>query len=512
MRATNLGDLIDPDADMHKAAIVDLGDEPTGRVVTFGALREQSAAVARGLVRRGLVRGDRVAVLSGNRSEYLAACLGSMQAGLVAVPINHRAPNELTEFALRDCGAKLAFCDAPRLAACPADIPAVRFGPPDVRAPDATAASVTGFEDFLDPGLWTSVEPAADETALFLYTSGSTGRPKGVVLSHRGHLWVVRTRMAGQDLSRHRFLIAAPLYHMNALALSFLTIAAGATAVLMPQFTALGYLDAIERHRCTWLTAVPPMIAMLLREAEAVSSTDLSSVELLRMGSAPVGPKLLDAIHESMPGVTVMNAFGTTEGGPVVFGPHPAGLPTPPLSVGHRHPEVQLRLVDDAGGISDRGVLQMKCPGLMTGYHNRPDLQPSFTADGYYVTGDVFRRDAEGFFYFVGRSDDMFVCGGENVYPGEVEKLLEGHPEIAQACVVPVDDEIKGQKPVAFVVRRDGSSLTEAEVKEFALKRAPAYRHPRSIWFVDRMPMTATSKVDRAELLRLAHARRAGSA
>jgi acyl-CoA synthetase (AMP-forming)/AMP-acid ligase II len=215
------------------------------------------------------------------------------------------------------------------------------------------------------------------------------------------------------------------------------------------------------------------------------------------MGSAPVSPALLEAIHRVMPRATVVNAYRTTECGPVVFGPHQRGLPQPPLSVGAPHPDVSLRLVDGGDRSATQGVLEMKSPARMTGYHRRPDLKSPFTEDGFYITGDVFRRDADGFHYFVGRSDDMFVCGGENIYPGELEKLLERHPAVAQACVVPIDDEIKGQKPVAFCVRREGEAVSEGELKRFALDHAPAYMHPRAIWFLDRLPLTTTSKIDR---------------
>ena len=159
---------------------------------------------------------------------------------------------------------------------------------------------------------------------MFLYTSGSTGTPKGVVLSHQSHIWVVETRLA-PDLDRHRYLIAAPLYHMNALALAKLACAAHATIVLLPQFAARAYIEAIGRYRCTWLTAVPPMIAMMLREKELLARTDLSSVEFIRMGSAPVSASLMQAIRRALPQAAVTNAYGTTEAGPVVFGPHPAG-------------------------------------------------------------------------------------------------------------------------------------------------------------------------------------------
>jgi acyl-CoA synthetase (AMP-forming)/AMP-acid ligase II len=382
-----------------------------------------------------------------------------------------------------------------------ADLP-----PPDtLRAPASSLQrEAKGFDAFLDSGRFDAVVPAPDEPAMFLYTSGSTGVPKGVVLSHQSHIWVVETRLA-DGLDRHRYLIAAPLYHMNALALSKLACAAHATIVLLPQFSAPAYIDAIGRYRCTWLTAVPPMIAMMLRESALMGRTDLSSVEFVRMGSAPVSASLMTALHEALPRASVTNAYGTTEAGPVVFGPHPKGLPQPELSVGYPHPKVALRLVDDNGNRNaETGVLEMTSPALMVGYHNRPDIVPPITADGFYITGDVFRRDADGFHYFVGRTDDMFVSGGENIYPADVERMLERHPDVAQAAVVPVEDDIKGQKPVAFVILKSGRPLDADGVKSFALAHAPAYQHPRFVWFVDELPLASTNKLDRGALQRMA--------
>jgi acyl-CoA synthetase (AMP-forming)/AMP-acid ligase II len=315
---------------------------------------------------------------------------------------------------------------------------------------------------------------------------------------------VVETRLAGQDLSRHRYLIAAPLYHMNALALAKLACAAHATIVLLPQFTASAYIEAIGRYRATWLTAVPPMIAMMLRERELMARTDLSSVEFVRMGSAPVSQSLLQALRAALPQAAITNAYGTTEAGPVAFGPHPKGLKPPDMSVGYPHPQVETRLVDPLGGAADQGELEVKCPAMMLGYHNRPDIPSPITADGFYRTGDVFRRDADGFYYFVGRTDDMFVSGGENIYPSDVERVLERHPDVSQAAVVAVDDEIKGQKPVAFVVPRAGARPSEDAIKRFALANAPAYQHPRFVWFVDKLPLASTNKIDRGELRRMA--------
>jgi long-chain acyl-CoA synthetase len=481
-RFANAGDLVRRERDPAKLALIDLGGEGGLREFSFAALDAMANGVARALAARGLARGERVAILSANRAEYLAAAYGIMRAGLVAVPVNHKFPRATIDFILADCGARLVFCDAERRAQCPPHLPAVTFG--------------VEFETFLDPGAFTSIAPTQDEAALFLYTSGSTGRPKGVVLSHEGQIWVAEVRLGADDLARHRYLIAAPLYHMNALALSQLACAAHATIVLLPQFTAAAYIEAIGRHRCTWLTAVPPMIAMMLRESDLMARADLSSVEFVRMGSAPVSASLMAALHLALPQAQVTNAYGTTEAGPIVFGPHPKGLKQPEMSVGYPHKLVDLRL--DASG-----VLEMKCPALMLGYHNRPELTP-LTADGYYITNDVFRRDADGFHYFVGRTDDMFVSGGENIYPGDVERMLERHPDVAQACVVPIDDEIKGQKPVAFIVPKEGRAPTDAAIKSFALANAPAYQHPRFVWFMDRLPLASTNKLDRAALIELA--------
>jgi acyl-CoA synthetase (AMP-forming)/AMP-acid ligase II len=490
----NLGDLIDRTRDLDKVAIVDLGGEQRPREFSYRALDAMANGVARALLARGLQRGDRVAILSANRVEFLAAYFGIMRAGLVAVPVNFKFPRKTIHFIVADAGAKFVFCDSARRADCPPGLPVACFG-------DAGAEA---FDSFLDPGPFTAVVPVQDEPAMFLYTSGSTGVPKGVVLSHQSHLWVVAVRLAGQDLARHRYLIAAPLYHMNALALAKLACAAHATIVLLPQFVARDYIAAIGRYRATWLTAVPPMIAMMLRERDLMASTDLSSVAFVRMGSAPVSASLMHALEQALPRAAVTNAYGTTEAGPVVFGPHPEGLPQPEMSVGYPHPQVEVRLLDPQGRPAEQGVLEMKCPAVMLGYHNRPDVPSPITPDGFYVTGDVFRRDGDGFHYFVGRTDDMFVSGGENIYPADVERMLERHPAVSHAAVVPIEDEIKGQKPVAFVILRHGETAGEDEIKRFALANAPAYQHPRSVWFVDELPLASTNKVDRAALRRAA--------
>jgi long-chain acyl-CoA synthetase len=325
------------------------------------------------------------------------------------------------------------------------------------------------------------------------------------VLSHESHLWVLAMRRRPASSARHRVLVAAPLYHMNALSTSHAALAQHDSVVLLPSFTPPSYIDAIGRYRCTWLSSVPTMIAMMLQQDELLRRTDLSSVTAIRMGSAPVSPALSHSIRALFPQANITNVYGTTESGPITFSTHPDGLEKPLLSLGYPHPQVQLRLVNGKSTEATEGVLEIKCPALMSEYHKLPEAtRKVLTPDGFYHTSDVFRRDKHGFFFFIGRTDDMFVCGGENIYPGEVEKMLERHPAVQQASVVPVPDEIKWQKPVAFVVLNPGASVSEQDIKDFALAHAPAYQHPRRVWFIKELPLAGTNKIDTKGLIQLA--------
>ncbi len=493
--AFNLGDLFDRSCAADKVALIDCLDWKRPREYSYGEIDRLANACARGMLARGLKRGDSVAILSANRVEFLLAYFGAMRAGLVAVPVNHKFPRETVDFVLRDCGAKLVLYDRKRGDMVPRDLASVSF---DDSGPH-------GFAALLNVGPFEAVHPATEETALVLYTSGSTGRPKGVPLSHRAYLWSVKARLSGASLEHHRLLVAAPLFHMNGLGTSKFAFAAHASIVLLPQFDTGRYIEAIGRFSVTWLTAVPTMMAMVAREKALLAATDISTVELVRMGSAPATQKLIDNVKAAFPGVAVSIVYGTTEAGAVMFGAHPDGRPKPDLALGWPLPGVEVRILNAAGHEADEGVLHIRTPAMMLGYLNLPAKTRSvLSADGWYCSGDVFRRDATGAFWFVGRVDDMFVCGGENIYPSEVEAMLERHPDIVQSCVVSVPDELKHQKPFAFVIKRVGSTLDQASVQRYALEHAPAYQHPRQVVFLDKFPLAGTDKVDRKALAELA--------
>ena len=492
----NLGDLLDPSRPATAIAVIDCLDWARPREYSYGELDRLATHCARGLLARGLRRGDAVAILAGNRAEFLIAYLGTMRAGLVSVPVNHKFPRETIEFVMRDAAVKLVFSDGERRAQVPSGLPAVDFD----------SEGTDGFGALLDPGDFSPVRAAPHETAMVLYTSGSTGRPKGVPLSHDGQLWAVRSRVAAaRDLAAQRFLVAAPLFHMNGLGTSKVALAGHATIVLLPQFDARRYIEAIGRFGVTFLTSVPTMLALVVRETDTLARIDLSSVRAVRMGSAPTTQQLIDAVKRAFPGTAVSYIYGTTEAGPVMFGPHPDGRAQPDLALGWPRPQVEVRLVGSDGRDAEEGMLWIRTPAIMTGYLNLPDKTGEvLTRDGWYISGDILRREPDGAYYFVGRADDMFVCGGENIYPGEVEAMLERHPDIMQACVVPIPDEIKYEKPFAFVVTRNGRRLSEDAVKQYALVNAPAFQHPRHVVFMPELPLASTGKVDRVALRRLA--------
>ena len=494
MRWTNLGDLVDRSARLDSPAIIDLSGEAP-RTWTHADIDALANGIAIDLTARGLPRGAAVAILSLNRAEYLAAYFGIMRAGFVAVPVNTKLPQETIDFVLRDAGIVFSFVDTMGRAMIPETMPFLDFD----------EAGVGGFADVVDPvAEFPTVAMDLSETAQILYTSGSTGRPKGVLLSHGSQLWPLSTRTSGAQTPNERYIIAQPLFHMNGLFSAKTIFANNASVVVMPSFDARAYLEALADYEVTAVTAVPTMFARLLKNEDLLDSRDYSRLTRIMLGSAPITEALIEKIQARFPGATMSLGYGTTEAGPAVFGPHPDGLKTPPTSVGYPLGLDQVRLIDGPG--ADEGVLMMRNPSLMTGYGNLPEKTAEVMRDGWYYSGDVMRRDENGFYYFVGRADDMFVCSGENIYPAEVETMLEKHPGIQYAAVVPLADEERGQVPVAFVVPRPGQAPTEKDIKSYSLTAGPAYQHPRRIKLLPELPWAGTNKVDRRALIAEANA------
>jgi long-chain acyl-CoA synthetase len=482
----NFGKQLRPGLPAGRGVLIDL--LPPRHAWTNGELDGAADAFADALAREGMASEARIAILAENCAEHLIAYMGAMRAGAIAVPVNHRLPADTVRFILEDCAAGLCIVDRARLP----------FLPPQLRRILIRGEGEDGFGAFLGRGAapFSARQPPSG-TAEILYTSGSTGRPKGVVLSHAGQLWALNVHVAAEPAIGERSLIVAPLYHMNGLFNLSVCLMNGIEVVLMPRFEAAAHLAAVAEYRCTHLSGIPTMFALMARQTELIARLDLSCVRAVTIGSAPLTEALIARVQKIFPNAVVSNGYGTTEAGPSIFGDHPQGLPCPPVSIGYPLPGVEVRLVN---GTADEGELQVRTPAMFTEYLHLPKVTGEKLHDGWYDTGDIMRRDAEGFYYFTGRVDDMFVCGGENVYPGEIEKMLERHPAVLQAAVVPVPDEIKGQIPIAFVVLKD-RSLPLEELKRFALASGPAFSHPRAFVVVDELPVASTHKPDKRPLM-----------
>lgn len=503
----NLGDVFAAHAASDRTAVVDLYDPEHPRECSYREFNAACDAVANGLLMAGLEPGNRVGIMALNRVEYLEVLFGAMRAGCVPVMVNIKLTDDTVKFILHDAGIGLVFADPDQAERVPSGIRTIIFG--------------DGSDPFVNfkislPGPFPSFFPGADDIAEQPYTSGSTGRPKGVLLDHVGQVWMIEKIVQSRDIREDDCsVISAPLYHKNALLAVKSALSAGGRIVIFSRFDAVEYVQAIETYQLTMLTGVPTMYALILQEAEVLDRTDLSSVRNCSMGSAPASENLLDNLAARFPDAKLNLNYGITEGGPILFAwSHPDGLQRPRTSVGFPLDGVKLKLV--GGTDEQQGVLYVKSPGVMKGYHNLPDeTQRVLSEEGWIDTGDILRRDEVGWYYFVDRADDMFVCAGENIYPGEVEAMLERHEEIMQAVVVPAPSVLKAHVPYAWVVRREGATSDEHAVKQYALENGPAYAHPRRVLFVDAMPLSGTNKIDRrsleAQAVELAKAEKVGS-
>jgi len=466
-------------------------------VFSYAELDERADRVAGWLAGRGVAAGSRVALLWHNDVRYVEALLGIMRAGAVAVPLNARQNDETLGYVLRDAG-----CEG------------VMAGPSEQVRAEALASPglfVSGPDELQEAEPFGDPHRPHDPDAPCMqpYTSGSTGRPKGVPLTHRGQIWCAdMVRKVYLFDETERALLAAPLFHKNAaMTLKAVLLAGGACAVL-PGFDPPAMLRAIDRYRITYLSGVPAMYRMLLNETEELSRCDVTSVRFATAGSAPVTVDLLEDF-ERVFCAPIAEGYGLTEGGPdVLLAPRwginklgSLGLPIPGC-------EVQLRAPDGVTevGTGEAGELWVRNPGVTPGYHRLPEVTAERIRDGWLATRDLMRRDADGYYYFLGRTDDLINVGGENVYPKEVEQLLLRHPAVRDVAVIGGSHPVKGAVPVAFVVLSEPGAASAAELTEFFHGVGPHYAYPRVIEFVDELPLAGTGKVDRALLQERAHA------
>jgi fatty-acyl-CoA synthase len=357
----------------------------------------------------------------------------------------------------------------------------------------------------LTPG---PAEGVRDGDLLLVYTSGTTGRPKGVMHNRAGMEANAVAAIAAQSLdARSRVLSVLPLFHVGGLCIQTLpALAVGAKVSLLPRFEPGAWFDAVERWRPTTTLLVPATMKSLI-EHPRWATADLSSLAFVNSGSQIVPRALIDAFHAR--GVPVCQVYGATETGPVsiVLRPdealaHPGMAGRPALGVRVRLAPVDGSACDGAGGaVGVVGEILLKAPNLMRGYHrSRPDDAPAFDAEGWFHTGDLAVRHADGFYEVVGRRSELIISGGENIHPAEIENLAAAFPGVAECAVVGLPDARWGEVPALVLVPRPGQRIDAAALQSLFDQRLARFKHPRRIVVAEALPKTALGKVQRAAL------------
>jgi long-chain acyl-CoA synthetase len=474
-------------------------------VISFEKLDRRCNRMANALATIGVKSGDRVALLFNNEFQFVEAMFGAMRIRAVGVPLNTRMSDEALAYVLEDSAADVLVAGTqmgPRLRNLLARVSRSIHVICDEY--DGATPYEGGLADVSD--VLGRQKTRFEDLCMLPYTSGSTGQPKGVMLTHGGQIWNADViRKAAMLDETERALVAVPMCHKNAMLGAVKPfLLAGGSLVILPGFDAAAVITAIERYQITYLTGVPAMYKLILEQTELLEEHDVSSVRYALCGSAEVPDELLRRFREVFK-APIAESYGLTEGGPVPLTNTRWGLKKRG-SCGVEIPGCDVKLIREDGSEShdnEPGELVTRNPGLAKGYWNQPDLTAHKFRNGWLHTGDLLRRDGDGYYYFVGRKDEVINVAGEKVHPKEVEDILLRHPELKDVCVVPAPHDVKGFVPVAFVCRRGAQTrVTEDELKTFFLERGAAYAHPRRIYFLDSLPLNSTGKLDRT-LMRL---------
>src|SRR4051794_15208200 len=463
-----------------------------GRSTTWKQLHERVGALAGAFVRRGIRRGDRVAILMTNRPEFVEATLAANAAGAIAVPVNFRLAPEEVAYVLRDSGASLLVTEEP-LAGLNPGAPSLVAGPDYEEAIGAGAAAP-------------DVEIDERDVALIMYTSGTTGAPKGAMLTHLNLLMQSVTAIRTSRLFDEETvtLINVPLFHIAGIGNMPHSLMLGTRTVIMPTaaFEAESTLDVVESEGVTGLFLVPAQWQVLCAHPDATRRT--RSLRTISWGAAPASVSLLETMARTFPDVEIVSLFGQTEMSPVTTSLPAADALRKIGSVGKPVPMIAARIVDDEMNDVPRGEvgeIVYRGPTTMAGYWNKPAETAEAFHGGWFHSGDLVREDDEGFLYVVDRKKDMIISGGENIYCAEVENALAGHPAIAEAAVVGVPHERWGETPAAIVVVAEGRAAPALEdLAEWLKDRLASYKKPTRLFVVDELPRNAAGKVLKHQL------------
>jgi fatty-acyl-CoA synthase len=498
--AMNLADLIDRNAN-HTP------DKPAlrfgGSELTYAAFASRIAATARALASRlGVRRGDRVAILATSHPDYLVLLYACARLGAILVPLNWRLVVPELLFILSDAGVKVlvveqAFAEIvePLLEQSPG-VQVVGF--------DHLPASGLSFESLAsDDSSGCEVEPADLSAPLLLvYTSGTTGRPKGAMLSQEALLWNgVMSQHAHGLTSDDHVLTVLPLFHVGGLNIQTTpALHLGATVSIHARFTPEATLGALTTDRPTLVVLVPATIQALIDHPDW-PGCDLSSLRAVTTGSTQVPVALIDAFNAR--GVPVLQVYGSTETCPIVIYSRLGGDLARRASTGLPGLFCEARIVDENGRdlpAGELGEILVRAPNLFLGYWRNEQATREAFRDGWYCTGDIATRDADGYYYIRDRKKNLIISGGENIYPAEVERVLGEHPAVLEAAVIGRPDPRWQEVPVAYIVPRPGKEVAADALMRHAGSQLARFKLPREIIFTDDLPRNALGKVQHFRL------------
>ncbi|HMC41029.1 MAG TPA: FadD3 family acyl-CoA ligase [Acidimicrobiales bacterium] len=490
------------------------------RTWTYAALGRRSRRFAAGLLARGIRPGDRVAVWAPNSPEWIISYVGLIQAGAVLVPVNTRwlgseaagilarsrakALVTVTDFLGQDFLARLDGQDEPLP---DLSVRIVIDGPVPAGATAWADVASGGTDPDLAEVDRRSAAVRAEDPCDILFTSGTTGVPKGVVMTHSRTLcvatdWVAMTGLGPGD----RYLMVNPYFHMFGLKAGILaSVAAGATMYPEPVFDVDRALARVEAAGVTVLPGPPTLYQSILDHPDR-KRFDLSSLRVAVTGSADIPVELIRRIGEELPFSTIVSGYGLTEAGTASSTGPDDEFEAVATTVGRPRPGFEIRMVDGAGddvAMGDTGEILLRGPSVMSHYLDDPAATAeALSAEGWLRTGDLGAWDDAGRLRIIGRVKDMYIVGGFNVYPAEVENALLGHPDVAQVAVIGVPDPRMGEVGKAFVVLRPGAAAGEAGtgILAWARDRMANYKVPRSIEVLDRLPLNAAGKVEKHTL------------
>ncbi len=477
-----------------------LVDRSRGRRYSYGELDAEAARWTALLATKGIGPGDRVAVLATNRAELAALLFACWRRGAALVPLNWRLAVPELAAVLADARPALVVAESrfDPVRAAAAGVPWLVLDDALLRAMPAAGSAPTE-----EP----TVAPTLEDPAMILYTSGSTGRPKGAILSHRQLFYNALATSTAWALGADDIgPITTPFFHTGGWNVFALPLwSRGGAVVLFEQFDAATFLEVIAEERCTIAFGVPTQLVMLT-DAPGWGRA-LPQLRWFISGGAPCPASVAARVRDA--GYRLREGFGMTEFGPNCFAITDEAALAKPGAVGWPVPFAEMRLVDDEGRDVPRGTvgeLWLRGPQLFSGYLGDPQrTAEAMTPDGWLRTGDLAEQDEDGAYRIRGRRKHMFISGGENVYPGEVEAALCECDGVAEAAVLGVPHDRWGEVGHAFVLARAGAALDERALATELRARIAAYKVPKRITIVDEMPRTAASKVDRQALERLLH-------